>query len=142
LGWFNWVCWIAPNNIVVNNLFGYVSGLGMGFLTFDWAMISYFRSPLVIPISLIQSTFESTFLTVSLVVGPSEHHGFVPVLVLVHRPDPLLHEHLELHLHAGLFPSNLHEYFSSSRLIPFWLYHCAATFCWIFANRKIISGAV
>ncbi|ETW87600.1 oligopeptide transporter [Heterobasidion irregulare TC 32-1] len=46
---FNWVCWIAPNNIVVNTLFGYASGLGMGFLTFDWAMISYVGSPLVVP---------------------------------------------------------------------------------------------
>ncbi|TFY71142.1 hypothetical protein EVG20_g1878 [Dentipellis fragilis] len=46
---FNWVCWIAPNNVVVNSLFGYVSGLGMGFFTFDWAMISYIGSPLVVP---------------------------------------------------------------------------------------------
>lgn len=48
---FNWVCWIAPNNAVVNQLFGYQSGLGMGFLTFDWAMISYIGSPLVCPVS-------------------------------------------------------------------------------------------
>ncbi|KAI5123225.1 hypothetical protein M0805_001314 [Coniferiporia weirii] len=46
---FNWVCWIAPNNIVVNQLFGYSTGLGMGFLTFDWSMISYIASPLVVP---------------------------------------------------------------------------------------------
>lgn len=47
---FNWVCWIAPNNVVVNQLFGYSSGLGMGFLTFDWTMISYIGSPLVVPV--------------------------------------------------------------------------------------------
>lgn len=46
---FNWVCWIAPNNVVVNGLFGSMSGLGMGLLTFDWAMISYIGSPLVTP---------------------------------------------------------------------------------------------
>jgi OPT oligopeptide transporter protein len=46
---FNWVCWIAPNNAVVNQLFGYSTGLGMGFLTFDWAMISFIGSPLVTP---------------------------------------------------------------------------------------------
>lgn len=50
---FNWVCWIAPDNVVVNSLFGYNTGLGMGFLTFDWAMISYVGSPLVIPVSKI-----------------------------------------------------------------------------------------
>lgn len=58
LSWFNWVCWIAPNNLVVNTLFGYATGLGMGFLTFDWAMISYFGSPLVTPVSLVQFTSE------------------------------------------------------------------------------------
>ncbi|KZP32187.1 OPT oligopeptide transporter [Athelia psychrophila] len=46
---FNWVCWIAPENVVVNQLFGTMSGLGMGVLTFDWAMISYVGSPLVTP---------------------------------------------------------------------------------------------
>lgn len=54
---FNWVCWIAPNNTTVNALFGYESGLGMGFLTFDWSMISYIGSPLVIPVSTSFDTF-------------------------------------------------------------------------------------
>jgi OPT family oligopeptide transporter len=57
LSLFNWVCWIAPANIVVNNLFGVDSGLGMGLLTFDWAMISYVGSPLVVPVSFL--TFSS-----------------------------------------------------------------------------------
>ncbi|KAG9314623.1 OPT oligopeptide transporter [Chiua virens] len=46
---FNWVCWIAPNNVVVNTLFGTSTGLGMGILTFDWAQVSYFSNPLVSP---------------------------------------------------------------------------------------------
>jgi len=45
---FNWVCWIAPNNLVANQLFGTLSGLGMGVFTFDWAMIAYIGSPLVV----------------------------------------------------------------------------------------------
>jgi hypothetical protein len=49
---FNWVCWIAPNNVVVNQLFGYSTGLGMGFLTFDWGMISWIGSPLVTPVNI------------------------------------------------------------------------------------------
>jgi OPT oligopeptide transporter protein len=47
---FNWVCWIAPNNVVVNELFGSVTGLGWGLITFDWAMISFVGSPLVTPV--------------------------------------------------------------------------------------------
>lgn len=49
---FNWVCWIAPTNPTVNALFGYSTGLGMGFLTFDWSMISWVGSPLVTPVRL------------------------------------------------------------------------------------------
>ncbi|KAN0134939.1 OPT domain containing protein [Lactarius tabidus] len=46
---FNWACWIAPNNVVVNSLFGSISGLGMGLFSFDWGMITSMGSPLVIP---------------------------------------------------------------------------------------------
>ncbi|KAH6917448.1 glutathione transporter [Coprinopsis sp. MPI-PUGE-AT-0042] len=46
---FNWVCWIAPNNITVNALFGANTGLGMSMLTFDWNMIAFIGSPLVTP---------------------------------------------------------------------------------------------
>ncbi|KAH9911843.1 OPT oligopeptide transporter [Fomitopsis serialis] len=49
MSYFNWVCWIVPNNVVVNQLFGYSSGLGMSLLTFDWAQISYIGSPLATP---------------------------------------------------------------------------------------------
>ena len=49
LSYFNWVCWIVPDNIVVNQLFGSVSGLGMSMLTFDWAQITFIGSPLATP---------------------------------------------------------------------------------------------
>lgn len=49
LSYTNWVCWIVPNNIVVNQLFGTVSGLGMSIITFDWSQISYIGSPLATP---------------------------------------------------------------------------------------------
>ena len=49
LSFFNWVCWIAPNNVVINQLFGYYTGLGMSVLTFDWAQVAYIGSPLAVP---------------------------------------------------------------------------------------------
>ncbi|CAK5262981.1 unnamed protein product [Mycena citricolor] len=49
LSYFSWVCWIVPDNIVVNQLFGVETGLGMGLLTFDWAQIAYTGSPLATP---------------------------------------------------------------------------------------------
>jgi OPT family oligopeptide transporter len=56
---FNWVCWIAPNNVAVNALFGANSGLGMGIFTFDWSMIAFNGSPLVTPVSLEMSLTTS-----------------------------------------------------------------------------------
>lgn len=41
LSYFSWVCWIAPENVVVNQMFGYVHGLGMSLITFDWSQISF-----------------------------------------------------------------------------------------------------
>ncbi|KAG1727749.1 OPT oligopeptide transporter [Suillus paluster] len=49
LSYFSWVCWIAPDNVVVNQLFGYESGLGMSTITFDWAQITYVVNPLATP---------------------------------------------------------------------------------------------
>jgi hypothetical protein len=46
---FSWVCWIAPNNAKVNQLFGVSHGLAMGIPTFDWGQITYLGSPLGIP---------------------------------------------------------------------------------------------
>ncbi|KAF9047588.1 OPT oligopeptide transporter protein-domain-containing protein [Panaeolus papilionaceus] len=44
---FSFVCWAAPNNIPVNQLFGVRSGMGMSILTFDWTQISWIGSPLM-----------------------------------------------------------------------------------------------
>jgi hypothetical protein len=46
---FSWVCWIAPNNAKVNQLFGVSHGLAMGILTFDWGQIAFLNSPLGTP---------------------------------------------------------------------------------------------
>jgi OPT family oligopeptide transporter len=46
---FTWVCWIRPDNIVLNQLFGFQTGLGMSLISFDWAQIAYNISPLATP---------------------------------------------------------------------------------------------
>ena len=50
LSMFNWVCWIAPENVFINTLFGTNTGLGMSILTFDWALISSLGNPLIAPV--------------------------------------------------------------------------------------------
>ncbi|KIY64278.1 OPT oligopeptide transporter [Cylindrobasidium torrendii FP15055 ss-10] len=49
LSYFSWVTWIRPNDPVIAQLFGYVHGLGMSLITFDWNQIAYVDSPLVTP---------------------------------------------------------------------------------------------
>ncbi len=45
LSYFSWVCWIAPDNVPVNQMFGYVHGMGMSLITFDWAQVSCYDPP-------------------------------------------------------------------------------------------------
>jgi len=54
---FAWVTWIAPNNVVVNQVFGGNTGLAFGALTFDWTQVTaYIFSPLVSPFHAIANT--------------------------------------------------------------------------------------
>ncbi|KAG0314572.1 hypothetical protein BGZ99_008052 [Dissophora globulifera] len=48
IGALSWICWIAPDNIVLAQLTG-SSGLGIGTIALDWAAISSYVSPLVTP---------------------------------------------------------------------------------------------
>ncbi|KAL4986597.1 OPT oligopeptide transporter protein-domain-containing protein [Aspergillus falconensis] len=50
LSMFSFVCWLAPTNVVVNQLFGQKTGLGMSLLTLDWSQVVFANdSPLLVP---------------------------------------------------------------------------------------------
>lgn len=49
LSYFTWICWIVPDNIAVNQVFGMVTGMGLFPLTFDWSMVAYNTNPLLSP---------------------------------------------------------------------------------------------
>ena len=54
---FAFATWIAPNNVVVNQLFGGTTGLSLIPITFDWTQITGFvGSPLVPPFHAIANT--------------------------------------------------------------------------------------
>ncbi|CRK29965.1 hypothetical protein BN1708_005103 [Verticillium longisporum] len=59
LGYFTFICWAAPNNAVVNQIFGMKSGLGILPVTFDWSQIAYIGSPLVVPTWAILNVLAS-----------------------------------------------------------------------------------
>ena len=47
LSYFTWVCWIAPENNALNQMFGYYHGMGMSLITFDWAQVCLVRAEMV-----------------------------------------------------------------------------------------------
>ncbi|KIJ14873.1 PF03169 OPT oligopeptide transporter protein, partial [Paxillus involutus ATCC 200175] len=49
LSYFSWVTWIWPENAAIAQLFGYMHGMGMSVITFDWGQIAYIGSPLATP---------------------------------------------------------------------------------------------
>lgn len=54
---FAFVCWIRPNNVTINQLFGGWTGLSLIPITFDWTQIAgYASSPLVPPAHAIINT--------------------------------------------------------------------------------------
>jgi OPT family small oligopeptide transporter len=54
LSYFTFACWIAPNNVVVNKIFGGLSGYGIIPLTLDWTVVTgYLTSPLIPPFHAI-----------------------------------------------------------------------------------------
>ena len=90
LSMFNWICWIAPNNVVVNALFGNTTGLGMSILTFDWSQIAFIGSPLVTPVCLPMLSLVM-FSDRILVVVANEHRSCLRSHVLDCRSRSLLY---------------------------------------------------
>ncbi|KAF9294147.1 hypothetical protein BGZ88_004323 [Linnemannia elongata] len=48
IGVLSWICWIAPDNVVLSQLTG-SNGLGIGTIALDWSAASYYVQPLVTP---------------------------------------------------------------------------------------------
>lgn len=64
LSYFNFVCWIWPRNIVVNQLFGVSLGLGIIPISFDWTQATQAAdaSPLATPAWVSANTYAAVFL--------------------------------------------------------------------------------
>ncbi|KAK0547256.1 hypothetical protein OC846_003273 [Tilletia horrida] len=85
LSTFNWACWIAPDNVKLNQLMGVSSGLGMGLFTFDWSQISYIGSPLVTPLftevqAMMSLVLFFWVLTPILYYTDAKHASYLPIL--------------------------------------------------------------
>ncbi|KAJ5033012.1 uncharacterized protein L3040_009597 [Drepanopeziza brunnea f. sp. 'multigermtubi'] len=76
LSYFTWVCWIAPNNLIVNHLFGMVTGLGLSPITFDWSQIAYNTNPLLSPSWAAMNVFAG-FVVFFWIVTPGLYYSNV-----------------------------------------------------------------
>ncbi|KAH6695246.1 OPT oligopeptide transporter protein-domain-containing protein [Plectosphaerella plurivora] len=74
LGYFTFICWIVPNNVVVNQVFGMKSGMGLLPLTFDWSQIAYIGSPLVVPAWAILNVLASLIFWIY-IVSPAIYYS-------------------------------------------------------------------
>ncbi|KAK6460595.1 OPT oligopeptide transporter protein-domain-containing protein [Scheffersomyces coipomensis] len=62
LSYFSWITWIKPNNVIINQLFGSNTGLGLfpNNIALDWNQIAgYIGSPLIPPAGTIATIFLS-----------------------------------------------------------------------------------
>ena len=111
---FNWVCWIAPNNVVVNQLFGTMSGLSFTVLTFDWSQIAFIGSPLATP------WWAAANISFSMVFFYCKFHAMPYVLIIMltlylrardYLPGIVLHEHnvREVPAHGVLYVVRQHR---------------------------------
>jgi OPT family small oligopeptide transporter len=78
LSYFCFATWIAPNNVIVNQIFGGVHGLGLIPITFDWTIITgYLQSPLIYPFFAIANMVVGTVIFFLLVpLGVAYTNGF------------------------------------------------------------------
>ncbi|KAH8888862.1 OPT family small oligopeptide transporter [Thozetella sp. PMI_491] len=81
---FTFVCWIAPENVVVNQVFGGQTGLGILPISFDWATISGFLySPLPVPgFALINVGAGIAFMFIAMIGlawGGPDYYQYLPL---------------------------------------------------------------
>ena len=81
---FTFACWIAPNNVVVNQIFGGQTGLGLLPISFDWSVISGFLgSPLQTPAFAIANVGAGIIFMMLGIVGLAyagpEYYRYLPL---------------------------------------------------------------
>ncbi|CAN3487173.1 oligopeptide transporter 1 [Diutina catenulata] len=74
---FAWICWIKPKNVIVNQIFGSYTGLGMfpNSLALDWSQImGYIGSPLIPPASTL-ATILLSMVIIFWAIVPAVHYS-------------------------------------------------------------------
>lgn len=81
---FTFATWAAPNNVVVNQLFGGNTGFGLIPISFDWNTISGFMtSPLQFPafalVNMLVGFMFVFIVGIGLTYGGPEYYKYLPI---------------------------------------------------------------
>ncbi|KAG6185232.1 hypothetical protein E4U35_007572 [Claviceps purpurea] len=84
LSYFMWPTWIAPSNVVVNQIFGGNSGFGLMPMSFDWATVtSFLSSPLQTPaFAIVNVLIGVCFMAIGsagLAFAGPEYYRYLPI---------------------------------------------------------------
>ncbi|ORY61765.1 OPT family small oligopeptide transporter [Pseudomassariella vexata] len=83
---FAFVTWISPNNVVLNQLFGGITGLSLIPITFDWTYVNaYLGDPLLAPVHTHINTLVGLFVfvilsTIGIVYSGAIYSEYVPLV--------------------------------------------------------------
>lgn len=98
LSYFNWMTWIAPDNVALSVVTGSVNGLGLNPLpTFDWNMVVFNGDPLVLPFYNILSGVVGMFIGLPIILAVSKATWLSSRVTSanVHARAALVHQHLQ-----------------------------------------------
>ena len=84
---FNWVSWIAPNNVALNSVVGFNNGVGLNPLpTFDWNILLWDtppQDPLIVPFFNTFNKFFGSLISMFVILGlwysNSFNTGYLPI---------------------------------------------------------------
>ncbi|KAJ7478906.1 OPT-domain-containing protein [Mycena latifolia] len=80
LSYFNWMTWIAPDNVKLAAITGSVSGLGLNPIpTFDWNQLVYAVDPLIYPFYTFLGTLITLPIIAALWFSNTWNTGYLPI---------------------------------------------------------------
>ncbi|KAF5380630.1 hypothetical protein D9615_004759 [Tricholomella constricta] len=148
---FSFVCWAAPENIPVNQIFGVHSGLGFSVLTFDWTQISWIGIPwwaevhiflgfvmfywILTPALYYSNAWSLAYFPIS-ANEPYDLHGNVYNITRVLTKD----DRFDIDAYNDYSPLYLPATYAMTYLLAFALSTCVIIHTLLYHGRSLLNG--
>ncbi|KAK6906266.1 OPT family small oligopeptide transporter [Kwoniella mangroviensis CBS 8507] len=156
LSTFNWISWISPNSVSLNNIVGFNNGLGLNpFPTFDFNVLTaYGFNPLVVPAFGTINQFIGMFATFFMIVGfywsNVWNTGYLPINSNhVFDNTGSAFDVQKVIDDRGIFDAAKYQTYSQpwmaagNLVVYFWFfaqYTCTISYAFLFHRREIVHG--